>query len=99
MKTPQEIIDQYPYLGAFLSSAQGNETVISLMEEFAKDIATTLSLRDAEIADLKVKLLANANGWKYAVEQSNSWKEKYERLENEISNVSDFFAKYERRVI
>lgn len=35
VKTAQEIIDQYPYLGSFLSSAQGNETMIKLMEEYA----------------------------------------------------------------
>jgi hypothetical protein len=32
-------------------------------------------------------------------EQSNYWRDKYEGLKREVENVSDFFAKYERRVI
>lgn len=34
IKTPQQIIDQYPYVGAFLGSAQGNEVAIKLIEEY-----------------------------------------------------------------
>ena len=34
IKTPEEIIKQYPYLGPFLSSSQGFETAVKLINEY-----------------------------------------------------------------
>jgi heme oxygenase len=107
MKQSDAIDGLQEELGKEKIHAQNWEDAHAALEERLKetirlqdeDMITTLRLRDAEIYDLKAKLLANANGWTYAVEQSTYWKSKYESLKQETENVADFFAKYERRVI
>jgi hypothetical protein len=75
------------------------EGTIKLQNDELSTRADVISKLEVDLLDVRSKLLTNANGWQYAVDQSISWKQKYEFLKQETENVADFFAKYERRVI